>query len=173
MIKYLLILSFSLIVNIGIQAQEVYKYQFLVQIGDTAPDFNVLLSDGSMFKLSDQHGKIVMLQFTASWCGVCRKEMPFIEKDIYRPLKDKDFILVGMDYKESPEKVKLFAEQMKISYPLGMDTTGSAYHLFAQEGSGVTRNVIIDKQGKIIYLTRLFNEEEFDKMKAVIFHAVE
>ena len=156
----------------GLQAQQVYEHQFLVKVGDKAPNFEVKLNNGSIFKLSEQRGKIVMLQFTASWCSVCRKEMPFIEKDIWSPLKEKDFVLVGMDYKEQQDRVEAFAEQMKITYPLGIDSTGSAYHLFAQEGSGVTRNVIIDKEGKIIYLTRLFNTEEFEKMKAVIFNAV-
>ena len=168
----LTVIFFSLF-SFSLQAQRVYEHQFLVQVGDKAPDFVVKLNNGSTFKLSDQRGKIVMLQFTASWCSVCRKEMPFIEKEIWTPLKEKDFVLVGMDYKEQQNRVEYFAEQMKITYPLAIDSTGSAYHLFAQEGSGVTRNVIIDKEGKIIYLTRLFNTEEFEKMKAVIFNAVE
>ncbi len=156
----------------SIQAQQVYEHQFIVKVGDKAPNFEVELIDGSIFKLSEQLGKVVMLQFTASWCGVCRKEMPYIEKDIWQELKQKDFVLVGMDYKENPEKVHAFAKQMNISYPLGMDTTGVAYHLFSQEGSGVTRNVIIDKKGEIIFLSRLFNLKEFEEMKAVIFEAV-
>ena len=55
---------------------------YIVKVGDKAPDITITYTDGTRKKLSDFRGKIVMLQFTASWCGVCRKEMPFIEKDI-------------------------------------------------------------------------------------------
>jgi peroxiredoxin len=155
-----------------IDAQQVYEHQFLVQPGDRMPDFEVELTSGEKFKLSDQKVKVVMLQFTASWCGVCRKEMPYIEDEIWLPLKDKDLVLVGMDYKETPEKVKQFESQMKITYPLAYDHTGEVFHKIAAKGAGVTRNVIIDREGKIIFLTRLFKMEEFNEMKEVIFEEV-
>ena len=55
---------------------------YIVRIGEMAADFTITLTDGKQVTLSSLRGKVVMLQFTASWCGVCRKEMPFIEKDI-------------------------------------------------------------------------------------------
>lgn len=55
---------------------------YIVQVGDKAPDIIIQYIDGTQKKLSDFKGKIVMLQFTASWCGVCRKEMPFLLKKI-------------------------------------------------------------------------------------------
>lgn len=58
----------------------VYENDYLVKVGDTAPDFTLPLTDGTTFTLSQQRGKLVMLQFTASWCGVCRREMPHIER---------------------------------------------------------------------------------------------
>lgn len=155
------------------QAQQVYEHQYLVKVGDMAPDFETTLSDGTTFKLSENRDKVVMLQFTASWCSVCRKEMPYIENDIWQQLKDDDFIVIGMDYKESPEKVKQFAEHMKITYPLGLDEDGSIFHKYAQEGAGVTRNIIINKKGEIIALTRLFKLDEFNEMKELIFHEFE
>ena len=66
-----------------------------------APDFEMSLTDGTKVKLSSLRGKVVMLQFTASWCGVCRKEMPFIESDIWQKHKDnKQFALYGIDRDE-------------------------------------------------------------------------
>lgn len=154
-------------------AQEVYKHQYLVKVGDQAPDFSVSLNDGNLFQLSEYRGQVIMLQFTASWCSVCRKEMPYIEKEIWQELKDKGLVLLGVDYKEQKATVDKFAKDMKISYPLAIDSTGNIFHLFAAEGAGVTRNVIIDRTGKIIYLTRLFDKKEFDEMKEVIFKEVE
>ena len=72
------------------QAQEVTPDEvgYIVKVGDEAPDFEMTLTDGQKVKLSSLRGKVVMLQFTASWYGVCRKEMPFIEKDIWQKHKD-------------------------------------------------------------------------------------
>ena len=92
-------------------APVVYENNYLVKVGDVAPDFTLSLTDGTEFTLSKNRGKVVMLQFTASWCGVCRKEMPFIERDIWLPNKDnKDFVLMGIDREEPLEDVKKFAE---------------------------------------------------------------
>lgn len=110
-----------------------------------------------------------MLQFTASWCSVCRKEMPHIEKDIWLKHKsNKNFALYGIDLDEPLDKVKKFAEDIKITYPLALDPGGKIFYTFAEKNAGVTRNIIVDKTGKIVYLTRLYKEDEFNEMKQVI-----
>lgn len=142
---------------------------YIVKVGDKAPNIELIFPDGTRKQLKDLKGKIVMLQFTASWCGVCRKEMPFIEKDIWLKHKDNpDFVLYGIDLKESKEVVKKFAKETGITYPLLLDPEGKAFHSFAAQGAGVTRNVIIDKEGKIVYLTRLYEPKEFEEMTKVI-----
>ncbi|MBI9069877.1 MAG: TlpA family protein disulfide reductase [Salinivirgaceae bacterium] len=145
---------------------------YVVNVGDLAPNFEAKLTNGKTFKLSDHKGKVVMLQFTASWCSVCRKEMPFIENEIWKELSAKDFVLIGIDRDEPLEKAKEFAEQTGITYPLALDPKGKIFQQYALKDAGVTRNVIIDRDGKIIYLTRLFNREEFDTMKRNIFNEV-
>lgn len=145
---------------------------YIVNVGDLAPDFETTLNNGETFKLSAYRGKTVMLQFTASWCTVCRREMPFIEAEIWQELKAKNFVLVGIDRDEPLDKINEFALQTKITYPLALDPGGLIFEKYALKDAGVTRNVIIDKNGKIIYLTRLFNREEFDAMKQIIFNVV-
>lgn len=145
---------------------------YIVKVGDIAPNFTAKLENEKTFDLSQHRGKTVMIQFTASWCGVCRKEMPFIEKEIWQELKDKNFVLVGIDRDEPLEKLKQLAEQTGISYPLALDPDADIFGLYADKRAGVTRNVIIDENGKIVYLTRLFNRKEFDEMKEVIFELV-
>jgi len=141
---------------------------YIVQVGQQAPDFELTTTEGKTFRLSDQRGKVVMLQFTASWCGVCRKEMPHIENDIWLPLKNKDFVLVGVDRDEPMDVVRGFAEKMKITYPLAPDSAAGVFRLYAKKEAGITRNVIIGRDGKIVFLTRLYEVEEFNKMKEVI-----
>ena len=142
---------------------------YLVKTGDTAPDFSMKLTDGKTVKLSDLKGKIVMLQFTASWCGVCRKEMPFIERDIWQKHKgNPNFALLAIDRDEPLETVLKFVKSTQISYPIGLDPRADIFALYAERNAGITRNVIIDKTGKIVLLTRLYNEEEFAGMVNVI-----
>ncbi len=83
------LIIFTLLLSIcgSLFAQDQDDRKYLVKVGDTAPDFAMALPDGTTVKLSDLRGKVVMLQFTASWCGVCRKEMPFIESDIWQKHK--------------------------------------------------------------------------------------
>jgi peroxiredoxin len=144
-------------------------YGYIVKIGQHLPDFEMTLADGKTVKTSDLKGKVVMLQFTASWCSVCRKEMPHIEKDIWQKHKsNKNFALYGIDLDEPLDKVKKFAEDIKITYPLALDPGGKIFYTFAEKNAGVTRNIIVDKTGKIVYLTRLYKEDEFNEMKQVI-----
>ena len=135
---------------------------YIVRVGDIAPEMELELTDGQKVKLSDLRGKVVMLQFTASWCGVCRKEMPFIEKDIWQKHKDnKHFALYGIDRDEPLETVKAFAEKTGVTYPLALDPGADHFAKYADRKAGITRNVLVDKEGRIVMLTRLYNEEEF------------
>jgi peroxiredoxin len=144
-------------------------YGYVVKIGQQMPDIEMTLTDGTKVSTADLKGKVVMLQFTASWCGVCRREMPHIEKDIWQKHNNNpDFALIGIDMDEPLETVKKFAKDMKITYPLALDPDGKIFYTFAAKGAGVTRNVIIDRSGKIVFMTRLFKEEEFNEMKKVI-----
>jgi peroxiredoxin len=141
----------------------------IVKIGDTAPDFTLTYQDGKTQKLSDLRGKVIMLQFTASWCSVCMKEMPHIEKDIWQKYKNNNnFVLRGIDFKEDIAKIKKFEKAAKISYPILLDTSGAIFELYAEKDAGVTRNIIIDKNGKIAFLTRLYDKKEFNAMKEKI-----
>lgn len=142
---------------------------YIVFEGDECPDFKIKMTDGREIQLSSLRGKVVMLQFTASWCGVCRKEMPFIESDIWQKHKDNpDFMLIAIDRDEPLETVLKFAETTKITYPIGLDPGADIFAKFAVRDAGITRNVLIDREGKIIKRTRLFNQEEFASLVKAI-----
>jgi peroxiredoxin len=164
-------LLFATVVTITVAAQEkkVYEHDYIVRVGDTAPDFVIREAGGATYNLSDLRGKVVMLQFTASWCSVCRKEMPFIESEIWLPGKKEGLAVIGIDRDEPEQTVLKFREDIGVTYPLALDPGAEIFSLFALKEAGVTRNVIIDRNGKIIFLTRLFEREEFDHMKTVIF----
>ncbi len=167
--------SILLIMTLGTSAQKgtmkevPSEYGYIVKIGQQLPDFQMTLTNGNSIHSSDLKGKVVMLQFTASWCGVCRKEMPHIEREIWKKHKDNPgFALFGIDMDEPLEKVVSFGNEVGITYPMALDPGGSIFYTFAAKGAGVTRNVIVDKTGKIVFMTRLYKEEEFSEMKQVI-----
>lgn len=170
---FLTLFGFFLISINSVFAQEADSVGYIVKDGDMSPQFTMTLTDGSQVSMADLKGKIVLLQFTASWCSVCRKEMPFLEEEVWQVYKDKGLVLIGIDRDEPLETVKKFAEKMKITYPLALDPNADIFGLFALKQSGVTRNVIIDREGRIAFKTRLFDREEFDLMKAKIKELIE
>jgi peroxiredoxin len=141
---------------------------YIVEVGDMAPDFKMEFTDGQKTKLSELRGKIVILQFTASWCSVCRLEMPHLEKDVWQKYKDQNVLLIGVDRDEPLETVIAFQKKIGTTYPLALDPGANIFGLFANKEAGVTRNVVIDKTGKIVFLTRLFEEKEYQEMLSVL-----
>ena len=85
-----------------------------------------------------------------------------MKKDIWQKHKDNaSFALYGIDRDEPLERVKAFAKQTGVTYPLGLDPGADIFAKYAERNAGITRNVLIDKEGKIVMMTRLYNEEEF------------
>jgi len=141
---------------------------YIVKVGDESPDFKMQLIDGNTITKKDLIGKVAVLQFTASWCSVCRKEMPHLEKEVWQKFKVKDFILIGVDRDEPLDVVQEFTKEIKVTYPMALDPGADIFALFAAREAGVTRNIVIDQTGKIVFLTRLFDEKEFKAMIAKI-----
>lgn len=144
---------------------------YIVQLGDIAPEFTaVVAGSGDTVSLAQYLGKrVVMLQFTASWCGVCRREMPDIEQKIWQRHKNNPhFALLGIDRDEPDSTVLKFAEKTGVTYPLVLDPGGEIFCRYAHRLAGITRNVIVDTDGRIVMMTRLYDEEEFDRMTQVI-----
>ncbi|UCE05923.1 MAG: TlpA family protein disulfide reductase [bacterium] len=139
---------------------------YIVKVGDKIDDFEVILLAGSSQKISEFKQPIIVLNFFASWCVVCRKEIPHIEKEVWQQFKDHGLIVLGVDYKEKPDTVQKFVDEMKISYPVALDENGEIFNRFAR--GGVTRNIVLDGNLNIIYLTRLFDLNEFEGMKNII-----
>ena len=141
---------------------------YIVKVGDKLPEFIMDFPDGSQLNSQDLKGKVTMIQFTASWCHVCREEMPHIENEIWKVYKKVDLNVIGIDRDESAEIIKKFAKEVKVTYPIALDIGADIFALFADRNSGITRNIIVDPNGKIAFLTRLFDPEEFYEMKNVI-----
>jgi peroxiredoxin len=145
------------------------EYGYTINIGDKIQDFTLTLLNGKTVSSREWSGKVVMLQFNATWSGVCRRAIPFIENEVWSKYrKNPNFELYGIDRGEPLETVKKFTKEINLSYPFAVDPQAEIFSMFAKKDAGVTRNVIIDKEGRIAYVTRLFKEEEFRQMVEVI-----
>jgi len=85
-----------------------------------ADDFAVPTPGGETFRLGDQRGKVVMVNFWATWCPPCLEEMPAMER-LYRKHKDAGFTLVAISVDADPKKVKPFVSEHKLTMPIGVD----------------------------------------------------
>ena len=160
-IFFLFFLSFILMT---IQAQNNLNRGYKVKVGDQAPEIDLKLLNGQQINNENIKGKAVVFQFTACWCSVCIKEMPHLEKEVWQRFKDDEFLLIGIDLMEDLEVVKEFIINTEVTYPFTIDKDGSFFESFTLPNAGVTRNIVIDQNGKISFLTRLYNEEEFAQM---------
>jgi peroxiredoxin len=87
-----------------------------------AEDFTLPALNGGTFRLADQRGKIVLLNFWATWCPPCLEEMPAMER-LWRKHKDDGFVLVAVSVDTDPEKVVPFVTEHKLTFPIALDTT--------------------------------------------------
>jgi peroxiredoxin len=114
----------------------------------TAPDFTLTDLSGHELKLSDFRGKVVLLNFFATWCASCVWEMPEMEA-LYKAYKDKGFavLAVSLDF-AGPEKVKKFAQKKGLTFPIVMDTRKEVAKKYGLKGPPLT--YLIDVDGRMI-----------------------
>lgn len=102
---------------------------------------------GNTVRLSDLRGKVVFLNFWATWCAACVVEMPSMEK-LHGRLKDKDFVMVAVNVQESDTQVKAFFEKMKLSFNALLDSNGEVATGFSINALPTT--FVLDKAGRIV-----------------------
>ena len=142
----------------------------LVKVGDPAPDFSVALFDGSHLTLSELRGKVVLLNFWATWCPPCRQELPRVQKDLIDRFAGRDFLFLPVSRGEKRSDVAAFREKTGYTFPMGLDSTRTIYDRYAT--NFIPRNYLIDRDGRIITATIGYSPEEFDELIAAIERAL-
>ena len=135
----------------------------LVKEGQNAPDFSFSTENGKTIKLSELKGKVVWINFFATWCGPCRQELPHLQKEVFDKLKsNKDFELIILGREHSWAEINKFTAENKYSMPFYPDAGRKVFSLYAKQN--IPRNFIIDKEGKITITSTGFTEKEFKEI---------
>ncbi|MEA2101859.1 MAG: TlpA disulfide reductase family protein [Thermodesulfobacteriota bacterium] len=113
---------------------------------EMAPDFGLKDLTGITRYLSDYRGRVVLLDFTTTWCPHCKKDIPLF-KEIQKTYDKKDLKVITVYIQESPKKVSSFMEKHKITYTMLLDTSGSVASTYGIRG--VPTKILVDRAGRI------------------------
>lgn len=128
------------------------------QIGKTAPSFELPDINGKRYSLSDSKGKVILINFWATWCGPCKAEMPSLN-NLFNTFKDEGFVVLAISVDSSAKPVQSFLKDKAIALPVLMDTEQDVY--FDQYGVlGLPTSFLIDRDGIVRELIR--GEREWD-----------
>jgi len=138
----------------------------IVQIPHISQAIEIQLEDvfGNTIRLSDFRGKIVFLNFWASWCPTCVAEMPSMEK-LHRRLKDRDFVMIAVNLQESDAQVKAFLAKFKLTFLTLLDSSGEVGSGFAVHALPTT--FVIGKDGRMI--GKATGPREWDSKNSIAF----
>lgn len=154
-----LVLVFAL--TIGAKAQE-----WKVNIGEKTPDFEIVDRNNSKITPESLKGKVVLLNFFATWCPPCREELPRLQKEIWEDMKAEDLEIFVLGREEGWDKLDPFMEKHKYTFPVFPDLKRGVFSLFAEQS--IPRNVVLDRAGNIIYQSIGYEPNEFTKMVEII-----
>ncbi len=152
--------------NEDIQEKEAATSYGILSEGDTAPDFTASLTDGTVFTLSEQQGKVVLLNFWATWCGPCVREMPAFEK--LHEEYGEDVAILAVNCMEDEGIVDAFLDESGYTFPIAYDTEGDI--ILKYPSQGIPYTLVIDGEGIIqkIYVGAADAETQYQEYKSAI-----
>lgn len=138
----------------------------LRHVGEPVPDFQLTSIEGTPFDTVDLRGKVIVLNFFATWCGPCQMELPHLQAVWNEFRNDDDFRMLVVGREESEDSVKAFQQKHGFTFPLASDPDRSVYNKFASQS--IPRTYLISRQGTIVHEFTGFYEVEISKLKRLL-----
>ncbi|MBC8412696.1 MAG: TlpA family protein disulfide reductase [Nitrospira sp.] len=142
----ILIIIIALAVAAMFLMPETKKYEEVASIGNPAPKFELYDADGKLWKLTDLKGKVVFINFWATWCVTCKAEMPSKEA-LFKIMQGRDFQMLGMLFRDDPANLVDYKKKQPVSPPTLISPGNESAKMFGI--TGVPETFIIDKEGII------------------------
>lgn len=157
---------FLIVFSISLFAQDDLESTTKLKVGDNMPVFTCKSLSGKDLSSENLKGKVVLINFWATWCPPCKAEMPLMQKELFESIQDENFVMAAISRGEETDVVKKFIDQYKYTFPIYLDKEAKVYNLFASKY--IPRNFVIGKDGKIKFSSIGFTKEEFAKLVSVI-----
>ncbi len=137
-----ILIAIGVVVLIFLPEKKIYEE--VASVGNPAPEFELRDSNGKLWKLSEQKGKVIFLNFWATWCSVCKSEM-LSKEGLWRRMQDKPFQMFGILFRDDPVNLIPYFKRIEVSIPTLISPGNEAAKLYGI--TGVPETFIIDKEG--------------------------
>ena len=146
---------------LGVKAQD--NNDDIVKVGEMMPSFSIVSDNGTKINSAELKGKVVLINFFATWCPPCQKELASVQQTLWPKYKDNNkFVMLVIGREHSDKELATFNEKKGFTFPLYPDKSRAIFGAFAK--SLIPRSYLIGKDGKVIYAGKGYTDKEFAEL---------